>query len=126
MRRIYNLVGNSRVGDINHNRYDKRNHITTRYLLQLKKTNGDKCCHCGCELDWSDQQHIRRKQQVTLQRLDNSIGHVIGNCAYACFECNVIKRRENIEKMLSKFEKDRVYSYEEIRVRLAGDGSVMG
>ena len=114
------MVGNSRVGDINHNRYDKHNHITTKYLLELKKAIGDKCCHCGCELDWSDQQHIRRKQQVTLQRFDNSIGHVIGNCAYACFECNVVKRRENLSKIISKFESDRVYNYDEIREIILG------
>ena len=120
MRRLYNLVGNSRVGDINHNRYDKANHITTKYLLELKRDKGDKCCHCDCVLDWSDQQHIRRKKQVTLQRLDNNVGHIVGNCVYACFECNVVKRRENLSKIISRFESDRVYNYDEIREIILG------
>ena len=34
-RRLYNLVGNSRIGDLKAGRYDKENHITSNYLRQL-------------------------------------------------------------------------------------------
>jgi hypothetical protein len=114
-RRYYNLVGNSRVGDIKANRYDKANHITVKYLRELKKECGEKCSYCGCELDWTNQVHIRRPKQVTLQRRNSAIGHIKDNCVYACFECNVVKRMENKEQLLSRFDIDRVYSYEEIR-----------
>ena len=84
-RRFYNLVGNSRVGDMKARRYDKQNHITSKYLRELKQECGEKCSYCGCELDWSHQPtHIRRSKQVTLQRKNNKLGHIKGNCVYAC------------------------------------------
>jgi len=118
MRRLYNLVSNSKVGDLKSGRYDKENHITAKYLRQLKLDCGEKCSYCECELDWSHQQHIRRPKQVTLQRLDNKIGHIKGNCVYACFECNVIKRMECKEHLLTRFETNRLYNFEEIREKL--------
>ena len=114
-RRFYNLVGNSRVGDLKARRYDKENHITSKYLRELKRECGEKCSYCGCELDWSNQLHIRRPKQVTLQRKNNKLGHIKGNCVYACFECNVVKRMECREHLLSGFETDRLYNYEEIK-----------
>jgi len=118
MRRLYNLVGNSKYGDIKSGRYDKENHITAKYLKELKTECGEKCSYCECDLDWSDQQHIRRSKQVTLQRKNNKIGHIRGNCIYACFECNVIKRMECKEHLLTRFERDRLYNYEEIKLIL--------
>jgi hypothetical protein len=118
MRRLYNLVSNSKVGDLKAGRYDKENHITSKYLRQLKLDCGEKCSYCECELDWSHQLHIRRPKQVTLQRKNNAIGHIKGNCVYACFECNVIKRMECKEHLLTRFERDRLYNYEEIKLIL--------
>jgi DNA polymerase II small subunit/DNA polymerase delta subunit B len=114
-RRIYNLVGNHKNSDIVKGIYEKENHITTQYLLSLKNYNGDKCYHCRCELDWGDEKHLRRNKQVTLQRLDNTKGHVKGNVVYACFECNVKKRMENKQTIIDKFETNKKYNYEEIR-----------
>ena len=118
MRRLYNLVSNSKVGDLKAGRYDKENHITSKYLRQLKLDCGEKCNYCECELDWSHQLHIRRPKQVTLQRLNNKLGHIKGNCVYACFECNVVKRIECKEHLLTRFERDRLYNYEEIQAVL--------
>jgi len=118
MRRLYNLVSNSKVGDLKSGRYDKENHITAKYLRQLKLDCGEKCSYCECELDWSHQLHIRRPKQVTLQRLNNKLGHIKGNCVYACFECNVVKRIECKEHLLTRFERDRLYNYEEIQAVL--------
>ena len=118
MRRLYNLVGNCRISDKSKGLYDKDNHITTKYLLALKNYNGDKCYHCQCILDWDNLQHIRRYKQVTLQRIDNKKGHWIGNCQFACFECNIIKRMENKESIMMRFEKDKLYSYDEIRAKI--------
>ena len=115
-RRLYNLVGNSRVGDLKAGRYDKENHITSKYLRELKHECGERCSYCGVVLDWTHQPtHIRRPQQVTLQRKNNKLGHIKGNCVFACFDCNVVKRMECKEYLLSGFETDRLYNYEEIR-----------
>ena len=122
MRRLYNLVGNHRCRDVAKGLYDKEKHINTKYLLQLKSTCGDKCCHCGCVLDWEDLVHKRRPNQVTLQRIDHSKGHWKDNVVYACFSCN-INRIENREILLNRFEKEKLYSYEEIRKIITGGKS---
>lgn len=114
MRRLYNLVGNHRCRDVAKGLYDKQKHINTKYLLELKSTCGDKCCHCGCVLDWEDLIHKRRPNQVTLQRIDHSKGHWKDNVVYACFSCN-INRIENREILLNRFDKNKTYTYEEIR-----------
>ena len=120
-RRLYNLVGNHRLRDIAKGLYDKDNHITTKYLLSLKNYNGDKCYHCNCDLDWDNLQHTRRDRQVTLQRIDNTKGHIKNNCVWCCFECNVKKRMENREMLLNRFDKNKTYTYEEIREILIKD-----
>jgi hypothetical protein len=117
MRRLYNLVGNHRNRDLAKGLYDKDNHINIKYLLELKSICGDKCCHCGCVLDWEDLVHKRRPNQVTLQRIDHKKGHWRDNVAYACFTCN-INRIENREILLLRFEKEKRYSYEEIREKI--------
>ena len=114
MRRLYNLVGNHRNRDLTKGLYDKDKHINIKYLLELKSICGDKCCHCGCVLDWEDRVHIRRANQVTLQRIDHKKGHWKDNVVYACFNCN-INRVENRELILNKFDKNKIYSYEDIR-----------
>jgi hypothetical protein len=123
MRRLYNLVGNHRIRDISKGLYDKEKHINIKYLLSLKNICGDKCCHCDCVLDWEDRQHIRRPNQVTLQRIDHKKGHWRDNVVYACFECNVKNRMENKELLLNRFDKNKMYSYDEIRKIIMQDAS---
>ena len=117
MRRLYNLVGNHRIRDLAKGLYDKDKHINIKYLLELKSICGDKCCHCGCVLDWEDLIHKRRPNQVTLQRIDHKKGHWRDNVVFACFSCN-INRIENREILLLRFEKEKLYSYDEIRAKI--------
>ena len=117
-RRLYNLVGNHRVHDMSKGLYNKENHITTKYLISLKEHAGEKCFHCGIELDWSNTGDVRRNDQPTLQRINNKLGHTKDNVCFACFNCNVKRRMENREMLLQRFDKDKTYTYEEIRYLL--------
>jgi len=114
-RRLYNLVGNHRCGDMSKGLYNKQNHINTKYLISLKEKSGENCYHCNVQLDWSNTIHVRRNDQPTLQRKDNTKGHTKDNVVFACFECNVKRRMENREMLLQLFERDKTYSYEDIR-----------
>lgn len=114
-RRLYNLVGNHRCGDISKGLYNKENHITTKYLRSLKEHAGDRCYHCNTELDWCNSGDVRRNDQPTLQRKNNQVGHTKDNVCFACFECNVKKRAEHKELLLERFDKEKTYTYEEIR-----------
>ena len=114
-RRLYNLVGNHRLGDISKGLYNKQNHITTKYLVSLKEKSGERCFHCNVQLDWCNSGDVRRNDQPTLQRKVNARGHTQDNVVWACFCCNVKKRMENREMLLQLFEKNKTYTYEDIR-----------
>jgi hypothetical protein len=114
-RRLYNLCGNHRNADILKGLYNKENHITTKYLVSLKEKSGENCFHCNVQLDWSNTGDTRRNDQPTLQRINNKLGHTRDNVCFACFECNVKKRAENREMLLQRFERDKTYTYEDIR-----------
>jgi RNase P subunit RPR2 len=114
-RRLYNLVGNTRNSDILKGLYDKQTHINTKYLVSLKEKSGENCFHCNVQLDWCNTVHVRRNNQPTLQRMLNTRGHTQDNVVWACFECNVKKRAENREMLLQRFERDKTYTYEDIR-----------
>jgi hypothetical protein len=114
-RRLYNLVGNTRNSDMSKGLYNKQTHINTKYLRSLKEHAGEKCYHCGIELDWCNSGDLRRNNQPTLQRFQNTRGHTQDNVCFACFECNVKKRMENREMLLERFDKDKTYTYEDIR-----------
>ena len=114
-RRLYNLVGNHRCGDMSKGLYNKQNHITTKYLVSLKEQSGKNCYHCGIELDWCNSGDTRRNDQPTLQRKNNQVGHTKDNVVFACFNCNVKRRMENREMLLQLFERNKTYTYEQIR-----------
>ena len=44
--------------------------------------------------------NYRDKQQWTLDRIDNDLGHNNENVKIACLECNLKRRRINMEKFL--------------------------
>lgn len=112
-KKLHSIVWNSKLTDKKTNRYNEDEHITPKYLLSLKTDN---CPYCRVEMDYkTGRGHKRRPDQVTLQRQNNKIGHVIGNVHFCCFDCNVVKRIENKLIVLERFEKDKTYSYEEIR-----------
>ena len=46
---------------------------------------------------------VRAKKQWTLDRIDNDIGHNNGNVIISCLECNLKRRRTNMDKF--KFTK---------------------
>ena len=114
-RRLYNLVGNHKIQDMSKGLYNKETHITTKYLVSLREKSGKICFHCNVQLDWCNSGDTRRNDQPTLQRKNNQVGHTQDNVVWACFSCNVKRRMENREMLLQRFDKDKTYTYEEIR-----------
>ena len=85
-------VKHSKEADIKSNRYDPDNFITEEYCEYITEQSNNKCHYCLCELNWEvGDTHTRSPNRATIERLDNSIGHVIGNCVVACNHCNVSK-----------------------------------
>jgi len=81
---IKTMLNCSKISDKKNNRYDQTNFIDFCFVKNLIDDCDDKCCYCNCELQYI----IYQKNLATIERKDDSIGHVKGNCIIACKDCN--------------------------------------
>lgn len=86
---VKTIIGGSKRKDLKYNRYDATNFIDKDFV-ESKLTEYTKCFYedCNIELqlvDYTD-------NLATIERLDNSIGHVKENCVICCLRCNRSKR----------------------------------
>ena len=58
--------------------------ITREFCATIITESENRCCYCAVEL----QMWVLTTNLMTIERIDNSIGHVVGNCRVACFHCN--------------------------------------
>jgi len=84
---IKKMIYHSKENDKKKNRYNPINFVNYNYLKNLISESNDRCCYCSCELQYIHFNH----SLATLERLNNNVGHNIGNCAIACHRCNVSK-----------------------------------
>jgi len=83
---IQGWISNSKQSDKNYNRFDLDNFIDKFFLKKLIK-DFPNCYHCEVKL-----QYFKSNDTLaTIERLDNSIGHIKSNCVIACRKCNLSK-----------------------------------
>lgn len=58
------------------------------------------CCHYCKEPAFILYEHVREKKQWSVDRIDNTIGHNVGNIVVSCLECNLKRRNLNTDKFL--------------------------
>ncbi len=63
---------------------NQETNITHEFCAKIITESANKCCYCAVELQMLE----RTANLITIERIDNRIGHVIGNCRVACFHCN--------------------------------------
>jgi hypothetical protein len=80
---IKKILTNSKSSDIRCNRYNVSEFITHSHVEELI-TNANKCHYCNIPLQYLDYSH----DLGTIDRIDNDIGHNIGNCVISCKTCN--------------------------------------
>ena len=80
---IKNMVSHSRRSDKEKNRYDADNFIDKCFLEGLFEDNTS--CHY-CKTEFTYNEYV--KTLVTIERLNNNIGHIKSNCVLACLFCN--------------------------------------
>jgi hypothetical protein len=86
------MIMSSRNTDKKFNRYDANNFIDTDFLTGLIEDQ-QQCIYDDCKVDF---QYITyRNDLVTIERLDNSIGHIKSNCTLCCLRCNVSRKSNN-------------------------------
>ena len=89
---IKNMVRQSKSNDKIKNRFDELNFINYLYVKNLIVHSNNKCYYCSCDL-----QYIKYDFNLaTIERLNNDLGHNIGNCAIACLKCNFSRVGNNI------------------------------
>ena len=89
---IKNMVKNSKDSDIKYNRFDELNFINKLYVKNLIVHSNNKCYYCFCDL-----QYIKYDINLaTIERINNDLGHNIGNCVIACRKCNFSRVGNNI------------------------------
>ena len=81
---IIGWIGSSRHSDKKYNRYDANNFIDKCFLQGLVEEYVN-CYYCTTPL-----QYIENKDDLaTIERIDNTIGHIKSNCVLACRKCNL-------------------------------------
>lgn len=91
--RVKHMVFQSRQSDQKRGRYDPINIIDREYVGNLLTESEMVCTYCGCDM-CLDQKYA--PNLATIDRIDNRIGHVKGNCVISCFTCNVSRVGDQI------------------------------
>ena len=78
-----NMISSSRKSDKKYNRYDADNFIDKCFLEGLFE-DSNKCHYCDVEFTYNEVCDTL----VSIERLNNSIGHIKSNCVLACLSCN--------------------------------------
>ena len=88
---IKHMIHGSRHNDKKNNRYDANNFIDKCFLEGLVEEYPN-CYYedCGVELQYIEYQD----DLATIERLDNSIGHIKSNCVICCRKCNAMKKSD--------------------------------
>jgi hypothetical protein len=90
-REIEKKLSGYKQQDLKKDRYNNAEFITLDYVTDMMKQCELKCRYCSCEL-YILYDNVREKRQWTIDRIDNTIGHNVGNVHLACLGCN-LKRR---------------------------------
>ena len=78
------------------NRYDETQHITYDKLLKKIYESELKCYYCKKDLILM-YKNKNEKNQWSLERFDNNLGHYETNTCISCLGCNLQRRNENHE-----------------------------
>jgi len=81
---IQTMLNCSKVSDKLHNRYDLTNFIDYSFVENLIEDSENQCCYCHCELQFI----LYQENLATIERINDDIGHIKGNCSIACRQCN--------------------------------------
>jgi len=77
------MILTSRNSDKKFNRYDA-DHFIDKCFLEGLFEDSQNCHYCGVEFTYNE----KIDTFVTIERLNNSIGHIKSNCVLACWYCN--------------------------------------
>jgi hypothetical protein len=83
---ISKMISHSKQKDIKYNRYDVNKFIDKCFIESLIKES-TKCFYCKVQMQFIKYQN----DLCTIERINNSIGHIKSNCILACLKCNNLR-----------------------------------
>jgi len=84
---IDRFIKDSKNSDKKYNRLDIVNFIDRDFCKLLIEESNNKCCYCECELELI----INCPNLISIERINNEIGHIKSNVKISCNHCNVSK-----------------------------------
>jgi hypothetical protein len=81
--KINDWILNNRKKDKINKKFDPVNFIDYIFLKNLIDTY-NKCIYCKIEFEYFE----NKNNLISIERIDNTIGHTKSNCVLACLECN--------------------------------------
>lgn len=103
---IMGIIKHSKEADKKHNRYDLTNFIDYDFVESLIDDSKNKCCYCLCEMQLINYEG----NLATIERIDNSKGHIRGNCLIACITCNLSKKGSRVNTCYKKDNGKKCYA----------------
>jgi len=85
--------------DLEKGKYDEDRFICVDDIIGKLVESNLSCFYCK-ESVYVLYEYVREPRQWTLERLDNSIGHTLGNVVISCLSCNLRRRCMNYEKYI--------------------------
>jgi len=96
---IQRKIHGYRSQDVKKNKWDPEHFISLEYVLERIIERELNCFYCqGPVKIWYE--ISRDPLQWTLERIDNKIGHNVGNIEIACLQCNLKRRCMHHERYL--------------------------
>lgn len=96
---IQRKIHGYRSQDVKKNKYDPEQFISLEYVLEKIVERELNCFYCqGPVKIWYEM--ARDPLQWTLERIDNKIGHNVGNVEISCLQCNLKRRCMHHERYL--------------------------
>lgn len=80
--------------DIIKKKFDANLFVSFEHVIDLLVSCKMNCCYCS-DFVYVLYEKVRETKQWSLDRIDNNIGHNVGNLVIACLECNLKRRRTN-------------------------------
>ena len=83
-----NIVSGSRSSDKAKDRFESQGFLTKEFVLNQRVVQNNKCFYCNKEMQIKNRQ---LSDGLTIERLNNRIGHTMSNCVLACYKCNMAR-----------------------------------
>ncbi len=89
------LVSHCKYSD---KKFNRECNITTEFIHKMLHHQTYRCFYCDCVLSLINGNRLHN--QASVDRVDNSFGHVISNCVMSCISCNDHKKSQTLEKFM--------------------------